>query len=127
MATEKTKKTHKKREGDRDTSWHDRFIELLAQTCNVTLAAKGAGVSRSAAYVHRSLFGDFAAQWDSAEQEAIEVLEAEAWRRARRTSDTLLIFLLKAHKPDKYRENVQQQHTGGVEVVVKHVQTTKTN
>lgn len=66
--------------------------------------------------------GDFAAQWDEAIETAIDALEHEARRRAvkgvdepvfyqgnvcgvvTRYSDTLLIQLLKAHRPEKYRE-----------------------
>ena len=36
----------------------------------------------------------------------MELLEAEARRRAMSVSDTLLIFLLKAHKPGMYREKM---------------------
>jgi hypothetical protein len=35
-------------------------------------------------------------------------------------SDTLLIFLLKARRPDVYRENVRVQHRGPNEGPVKH-------
>jgi hypothetical protein len=87
-----------------DTSWHARFLELLATSCNVTLSARGAGVERMTAYRHYELFPDFARAWDDAKDAAVEVLEAEAWQRARKQSDTLMIFLLKAHKPEKYRE-----------------------
>ena len=38
------------------------------------------------------------------------MLEKEAWRRALKQSDTLLIFLLKAHRPQKYREVIQAQN-----------------
>lgn len=31
-------------------------------------------------------------------------------------SDTLAIFLLKAHDPDKYRENVKVEHSGSVDI-----------
>jgi hypothetical protein len=42
-------------------------------------------------------------------------VELEARRRAiEGESDLLLIFLLKAHRPQKYREKVQPEHTGDV-------------
>jgi hypothetical protein len=90
-----------------DTSWHSRFLELLGMTCNVTLAAKGSGVDRKTAYRHYESFPEFAAAWDNAKESAIEILEAEAWHRAMKQSDLLIIFLLKAHKPEKYRERTQ--------------------
>lgn len=118
MDNKNTKKAIKKK-GERDISWHDRFLELLSMTCNVTLACKGAGVSRSAAYAHRNIYNDFAGQWDDAEESAIEMLEAEAWKRAKSSSDTLLIFLLKARKPERYREQFDQRHQGHVEITIK--------
>lgn len=66
-------------------------------------------------------------------EEAADVLEAEAWRRAvkgvdkpmtvatmrevvKEYSDTLLIFLLKGSKPTKFRDNSFVEHQGHVEV-----------
>lgn len=99
-----------------------RFLEALRQTANVMLAAEAVGFSRSRIYERRQADPDFATAWDETEQEAADRLEAEAWRRAvqgteepiyqkgqlvgyaRRHSDGLLIHLLKAHKPAKYRD-----------------------
>ncbi len=68
---------------------------------------------------------DFALRWDEAIEEAVGSLEEEVWRRGmegvkepvfyrgrkvgeiRRYSDGLLILLLKAHRPRKYRDNAQ--------------------
>jgi hypothetical protein len=103
----------------------------------VSDASRTAGVSRKTAYQQRSEDSDFAAQWDEALDEACDALEAEARRRAvegveqkkftrggdpivdpetgeqykeRVYSDTLLVFLLKGHRPERYRERVE--HTG---------------
>lgn len=94
-----------------DKSWHPKFLEILSTTCNVTLSAKGAGVKRQTAYEHYRTQPDFAAEWDDAKEAAVEILEAEAWQRARKVSDTLIIFLLKAHKPAKYRERYEVSQT----------------
>jgi hypothetical protein len=99
-----------------DTSWHARFLEILSQSCNVTLACKGAGVDRTNAYDHKKSMPEFAAAWKDALKQAVEILEAEAWQRARKQSDVLMIFLLKAHKPKKYRENVNHRHSGKIDV-----------
>ena len=119
MATEKaklklTKRTPKKKVAQQipqtpqvDTSWHAKFLAILSTTCNVTLAARGAGIARVTAYEHYRLLPDFKAAWDDAKEAAVEILEAEAWQRARKVSDTLIIFLLKAHKPTKYRERFE--------------------
>lgn len=71
----------------------------------------------------------FSHDFKQAEIEATEILEGEAFRRAydgveserftrfgieRRVeySDTLLIFLLKARAPDKYRDRQSVEHSG---------------
>lgn len=96
----------------KDTAWQEQFISLLSQTCNVTLSAKGAGINPATAYKQRERNKEFAKRWKDAKRQAVELLEAEAWKRARTTSDTLLIFLLKANKPRKYRETQRHEHTG---------------
>lgn len=101
MGRKSTKSTLRARE-----ETQAKFLETLAISCNVTLSAKSANIERTTAYKWRDEYPDFAAAWDSAIQEAIERLEYEAWQRARKQSDTLMIFLLKAHKPEKYRENI---------------------
>lgn len=105
-----------------DTSWHEAFLVAMRETCNVSESARTAGVGRQTAYDHRNQLPDFAAAWDDAEAQGVDALEREARRRAlegtlepvfhrgevvghiRRYSDTLTIFLLKAHRPEKYRE-----------------------
>ena len=70
----------------------------MRATCEV------AGVGRQVVYRWREEDEPFAEAWREAKAEAIEVLEQEAHHRAMSSSDTLLIFLLKAAKPDVYRE-----------------------
>jgi hypothetical protein len=96
--------------------WEQKFLDLYKATGNVTLAAHGAGTARSNVYARRDNHPEFAARMDEAHIEAVERLEAEAWNRARKTSDTLLIFLLKALKPEMYRENIKITIEGGVSV-----------
>jgi AcrR family transcriptional regulator len=95
-----------------DQSWHDRFLEVLKNEGAVLYAARKAGVSKSTVYEHRERFPEFAEQWDLALDEAVEDLEVECRRRARDYSDLLLIFLLKAHRPQKYRETRRFEVTG---------------
>ena len=98
------------------------FLRELSQTCNVTLACRAIGVSRTAVYELKEKDEEFAVEWESAVEEAIDLLEGEARRRAyqgtvrdvfyqgercgfvREYSDGLLQFLLKSHRPHKYRE-----------------------
>lgn len=111
-----------------DTSWWPVFLVSLAETCHVGESAKAAGVGRVTVYDHRKRHPDFAEAWDEAKTVGADTLEDEAVRRARdgwdepvfyqgehvstirKFSDTLLIFLLKGAKPDKYRE--RQELTG---------------
>lgn len=108
-----------------DVTWRDKFLRRLAATGNVTAACRSAKISRQTAYNARAEDPHFAAAWDEALIVATELLELEARRRAekgvldpiyfqgqqvgkiRRYSDTLLIFLLKAHAPEKYRERLE--------------------
>jgi hypothetical protein len=102
--------------------WEDVFLEAIRQACNVTSACRLAGIGRRTAYNHREQDETFAARWDEAIEEGCDELEAEARRRAKdgvekpvfwrgqrvatvqEYSDTLLIFLLKAYRPEKFRE-----------------------
>lgn len=102
--------------------WWLPFLNALSQTGNVLLACKSAKVIRRTAYKHKGIHPSFRRRWEEAQEEAVEALEAEAWRRAtkgveepvwhqgrqvgavRKYSDTLLIFLLKGNAPTKYRE-----------------------
>ena len=116
-----TKATLKKNKGKapRNPDWQTRFLEFFGMSMNVVLSAKGAGVDRTTIYRERQRNSNFAAAYEDARQEAIERLEAEAYKRAQNVSDTLLIFLLKSHKPDIYREQYEAKHAGSVEVIIK--------
>lgn len=122
-----TELTAKKREA---------FILALAKTGNVSAACKKAKISRQTVYVHKREDPAFAELWREAEDIYVEVLEAEADRRAktgtlkpvfykgeqvgqvREYSDTLLMFRLKALRPDKYRERADINHSGQVDSVI---------
>ena len=97
------------------------FLAALTDTVNVTLACRRAGIPRRTAYDWRDADEAFARQWDEALDEGIDLLEAELHRRAfegverpvyykgeqvgtwRFYSDALAMFLLRAHRPERYR------------------------
>lgn len=105
------------------------FLAAFSECGNISRAAKIAGIERRS---HYSWIKDpiYAERFADAENQAVDTLEAEARRRAvegidepvyykgevcgtvRKYSDTLLIFLLKGARPDKYRDNVRQEITG---------------
>ena len=113
--------------------WHFAFLSELAKSCNVSRAAEVAGIGRRTAYEHRELSEGFAAAWDDAIEQGIDALEFEARRRAmdgcerpvvsqgeiiatvREYSDPLTIFLLKAHRPERYRDRQSVDVTSGGE------------
>lgn len=99
--------------------WQEKFLTELAKTGNVTGSCRIAGISKTIAYQYRNDTPAFAEQWKQAIDIAIDALEAAAFKRAKSHSDTLLIFLLKSHRPDVYRETIKNEHDG--EIVVKIV------
>jgi hypothetical protein len=115
------------------------FLRELRKRGNVSDAARKARIDRTTAYRWRDAEPEFAAAWDEAIEHAIDVMESEAYRRAvegvdepvfgrigkdqdgevgtiRKYSDALMNTLLKAHRPEKYRERVDVQQHGKVEI-----------
>lgn len=113
-------------------TWQEIFLKELRDCGNVSAACAKAHVERSTVYKEKKHDDTFAEQWKNALDDAMDSLEAEAWRRARDGvprlifykgalvtddkdnpiiqrdySDTLMTLLLKAHRPDKYRERVE--------------------
>lgn len=96
-----TKRTPKKRStGD----WRPAFLAALRNSGNVRASCQAAGIGRSVAYDQKEDDPIFAKAWADAMEDACDALEAAAQARAMTSSDTLLIFLLKAHRPEKFRE-----------------------
>jgi hypothetical protein len=91
--------------------WRPLFLGALRNSANVRAACQVAGIARATAYKSRAASQEFAAAWDEAVEDACDILEADAWTRARKQSDVLIIFLLKAHRPAKYRETYNVQIT----------------
>lgn len=106
-----------------------RFLISFRVTGNISESCNAVGVgSRTTIYNWQEHDEAFASAFREAEIQSTELLEAEARRRAAtgveepvfhqgavvgtvtKYSDTLLIFLLKARAPEKYRERVQMQH-----------------
>lgn len=89
------------------------FAKVLEETCNVTEAARQAGISRNTAYLWKHDDPTFAQAWIDAEEAAVDKLEQVAFERARAgLSDRMHEILLKAHRPKKYQEKYQLEHTG---------------
>jgi hypothetical protein len=115
--TDSTPKKEKK-----EPKWWPAFLDALSRTGNVFLSSKQARISRRQVYTCRERSEKFRKLWDDALEDAADLLEGEARRRAfgvdkpiyykgkkvdviKEYSDTLVIFLLKAIRPEKFRDN----------------------
>lgn len=103
----------------------ETFLAALRVVPNVSRACRLAGISPATANRAKAADEAFAAEWLEAIEEGVERMEEEAHRRAfvgypgrpvihngevvaeiTEYSDGLATLLLKAHKPSKYRDNV---------------------
>ncbi|MDG3008531.1 hypothetical protein [Paludisphaera mucosa] len=111
--------------------WKAKFVAALRQVAVVRHAAEAAGVHKSTAYREKARDKKFDEAWEDALDDATDVLELEARRRAvlgverevyvrtgtdqdgrpiftkqtvREYSDKLLMFLLSAYRPERFRE-----------------------
>lgn len=107
------------------------FLTALRAGASVSAACKSADISRPTAYKLYHTDQHFAREWDYAIEQGTDTLEDVALRRAtvgvqrniyhkgqvvgthNEVSDTLLIFLLKARRPEKYRERVDLSNRDG--------------
>ncbi len=126
----RTKRTPKKGPAKKRRQWKPAFLKAFAETGMVAAACKQAKVARSTVYDARKEDEKFATAWDDIENATTDEMEREAYRRGvegvdepvfhggeevgavRKFSDTLLIFMLKARKPEKYRETTRHELTG---------------
>jgi hypothetical protein len=135
-----TKKPTTKREPQQRTI--DRqaaFLSAFSQSGHVGNSAKKANIHRTQIYEWRN-DPAFEELFEHARKQAVSVLEDEAHRRAmvgvdepvfykgevcgavRKYSDTLLIVLLKANAPEKYRERQEITGANGGPVLIKEVE-----
>ena len=120
-------------------TWRAAFLGALGLNGNVSDAAKAAGVARDTVYKAKARNADFAADWQTAEKIASDVLLREAWRRAVEGgrqykfhpktgepllhpetkepyyemvySDGLLTLLLKARLPEQFGDKLRVEQT----------------
>lgn len=116
------KRTKKRKQAD--------FLAHFSVLASVSKASKKSKVPRSNIYDWLKADVTFKELYDLTAEQALGALEDEAVRRAyegtlkpvyqggkkvgtiREYSDTLLIILLKARAPEKYKERVHQEQTG---------------
>jgi len=106
------------------------FLAAFRGNGNVSESAKLAGIQRTTHYLWLNKSKVYEDAFANAREDASDALEEEARRRAvegvnepvfyqgkqcgavRKYSDTLLIFLLKGNRPEKFRERYEHSHTG---------------
>ena len=106
------------------------FLEHFPRECTVTHAAALTGIAKKTVYEWLKQDPDFAAAFELAKEAVGDKLEKEAIRRAceginkpvyyqgqkvdtiKEYSDTLLIFLLKGQKPEKFGDKITQEISG---------------
>ncbi len=112
----------------RSAAVKDLFVETYAQLGNLAASAKIAKIDRRTHFYWAEKDPKYAARIDEARETAIDGWEMHAVRRAtvgveepvyykgevvghvRKMSDLLLMFVLKAARPEKFRERFE--HTG---------------
>jgi len=118
----------------RVTPKKEAFIQNYTHIGTVKGAAAATGVTRKTIYEWLKADSAFNAEFERAKEDVTDELEQEAKRRAyegvdkpiywqgklvdtiKEYSDTLLIFLLKGNRPDKYRERSEHHLSGDVKV-----------
>ena len=118
------RKTQSNRRTVRTPKKRAEFVAALRGGQSVSDACQAAGIARQRVYEWREDDSDFAAEWNVALDEGTDALEDEAKRRAvdgvdepvfyqgkeiakvKKYSDTLLMFLLKGRRPDKFKDRI---------------------
>tara|TARA_R110000824_G_scaffold303833_3_gene491677 strand:+ start:1184 stop:1600 length:417 start_codon:yes stop_codon:yes gene_type:complete len=86
--------------------WVPVFLEALKAMPVVRLACEHAGVSRKTAYQWRDQNEEFRAEWRSALEDGIDMIEAQLHARARTSSDRAAMFLLRSLRREVYGDHV---------------------
>ena len=111
------------------------FLDNLSETGSVKKACEAIKISRNSFYNFRKKNKKFTEQWEEAEKRGVDALIEEARRRAhdgvdepvyykgdridtiRKYSDVLLMFLIKAKRPE-YRESYQMSVDGNITIKI---------
>ena len=92
--------------------WEAQFLNGFKATGTVAGGCDRAGIVRSTAYRARHRDEAFSLKWADIDAEVTDRLEATALLLAMRGSERLIEFMLKARRPEMYRERHTLEHTG---------------
>ena len=110
------------------TARKQAFLVAYAKCGTVTQASKAIGINPATPYdwLKHDTAG-YKANFEQAKQSFADSLESIAFERVqtRDTNDVLLITLLNAHKPDKYRPNAPTTNEQASEVIAKLTRVTR--
>lgn len=94
-------------ETDAPPAWEQAFLADFRVTANIASACDAASVERAVVVERIVKSNSFRVKLALAEDEAIDRLEAAAWRRALDKSDRLLTYLLDNKRPEVYGKTVR--------------------
>ena len=89
-----------------------KFLECYRDRGTIVHACKDSGIGRQTYYDWVAKDEKFAAQAEDIREELIAALERSMYERAVKGDTIAGIFLLKALRPNVYRENVRLEHSG---------------
>lgn len=93
-----------------------KFLDALEVGASLSRAAEAAGGRLSNFRRWRSDDPNFAEDWDDAIEAGTDYMEDAAVQRAVKKSDPLMMFMLKARRPDKYDRGSKLEVSGGISV-----------
>jgi hypothetical protein len=111
-ATKATPSARARTKGKPRRDWRPAFLKGFQKSGTVTGGCAHAGINRTTAYRERQRSEKFAVAWSELEAEVTDKLEATALELALGGETRLIEFLLKARKPEMYREQHLLEHTG---------------
>lgn len=132
--------------GGRTRKRQEKFLTHLALSGNISEAGRVAEVQRGTLYKWKDTDPEFCGRWEDALEEAADCLEAEARRRAvdgydepityggkvvcnpetghplirKKYSDGLMAFLLKAHRPARFKAAEGAAVSGAISINISH-------
>ena len=89
--------------------WQAVFLRALRHNPNVTAAFRAAHISNFTAYKYREQDEAFAAKWNEALDASVDEVEETAFRIAKDGDNQMIQFVLKAFRPERYRETSRME------------------
>jgi hypothetical protein len=108
-------KSNIERHGKRPEDWKENFLAGVRIAATIEAGCAKAGVSRSFINNERKRDPAFEREFQYAIDAAIDHAQESAFDRGKLHSDKLLMFILRSHRPEIYREMKDIQHTANIQ------------